>query len=167
MSAISSAAMPRSISLFAFSNGIRAHEGVRPGVVADGVALARDALDHVRMFGGVQADQEEGGAHAFLRQRRQHLRRRRRMRAIVEGQDDLVIGERQRLRKALEAHARRGLGVDAQNARGAERVLARAVRGLRRGDADEAREDRSRRDRHPFQPKHLCHCARSSLVGIA
>ncbi len=143
------------------------HERMRPGVVADGVALAGDALDHVRVFGGVLADQEEGRAHALLRQRRQHLRGGRRMRAVVEGQYDLVIGERQRLREALQSDARRGPGIDAQHPRGAERVLARAVRGLGRGDRGEGSESQARRDRGLSQTMHLCHCARDCLVGIA
>ena len=57
--------------------------------------------------------------------------RRRRPRAVVEGQHHLVIPQRQRLRKALQADARRGGGIDGENARGAERVLARTFRGLR------------------------------------
>ena len=50
-------------------------------------------------------------------------------RPVVEGQHHLVVFERQRLRKTLQAHARRGRGIDGENARGAERVLARAFGG--------------------------------------
>ena len=48
---------------------------VGPGVVRDGVALGRDSSHQFGMFGGRLADQEEGRAHAFMRQRRQHLLR--------------------------------------------------------------------------------------------
>ena len=37
-------------------------------------------------------------------------------RAVIEGQHDLVVLERQRLRKTLQAHARRGGGIDGENA---------------------------------------------------
>src|SRR5882724_5389449 len=51
-----------------------------------------------------------------------------RTRGVVGCEDDLVIFQRQRLWKVFQADPRRGGRVDAKNARGAERPLARTVR---------------------------------------
>jgi len=71
-------------------------------------------------------------------QRRQHPRGGGRPGAVVECQHDFVVGERQRLRKAFQPDPWRGGGIDLENARGAERgaqsILARTVRRLRRRD---------------------------------
>jgi hypothetical protein len=89
---------------------------VGPGVVRDGMALRRYSAHQFGMLGGRLSDQEEGSAHAFMRQRRQYLPVRWRPRSVVEGQHHFAIIKRQRLRKALEAHARGGGGVHRQNA---------------------------------------------------
>jgi hypothetical protein len=66
------------------------------------------------MFGSRFPDQEECGAHAFMGERGQDLLVGRRPRPVVEGQHDLTIGQRQRLRKALQPDARIG-GIDGEN----------------------------------------------------
>ncbi len=82
----------------------------------DGMALRRYSPHQFGMFGGRLSDQEEGGAHAFMRQRRQYLPVRRRPWPVVEGQHHLVVIKRKRLWKALEADARGGGGVHRENA---------------------------------------------------
>ncbi len=116
-SAISTAAMPLSISPVA---AVRLHVFqivMGPGVVPDGMTLRGYASHQFGVFGGGLSDQEEGGAHAFVRQRRQHSRRP----CAGHGPSSKVSttswsSRRQGLRKALEAHARRGSGVDRENA---------------------------------------------------
>ena len=126
--------------------GVDLHQAaVRPGVVADGVAFGRDPPHQIGMFRGGLADQEEGRLHAFVRQRRQHFRRRRRPRAVIEGQHHLMIPQRQRLRKVLQPDPRRGGGIDMKNARGAERVLARTFRRLAPRRSQRRSNERSRR----------------------
>ena len=84
--------------------------------MSDAVAFGGDPPHQIRMFGGGFADQEERGAHAFIGQRRQHPRRGGRPRPVIEGQHDLVIPERQGLRKALQPDSRRRGGIDGENA---------------------------------------------------
>ena len=76
---------------------------MRPGMMPDGVALGRDPAHQLRVLRCRLADQEERRVDAFMGQRRQHPRRRGRPRAVIEGQHDLVIAERQRLRKAFQS----------------------------------------------------------------
>ena len=95
------------------------------------MAFLRLALDRRGHAGRVDADDEESGAHAFCLQRVQHLRRRRR-RAVVEGENNFMIGQRQRLRIALQAN-RKALGANDDLARGAEffRAAGRCSAGAR------------------------------------
>jgi len=90
--------------------------GMAPGVVADGVAEACNPSHHFRVLGGVPADHEECGEHAFMRERGQNFGRGAGPRPVVEGQHHFVVLQRQRLRKTLQADARRGSGIDGENA---------------------------------------------------
>jgi hypothetical protein len=58
------------------------------------MAPGGDPPHQFRVFGRGLPDQEKGGVHALTRQRRQHPRRRRRPRTIIEGQHHLVVIER-------------------------------------------------------------------------
>ncbi len=137
---------------------------MQPGVMADGVAFSGDPSHQVRMFQCGLADQEERRAHAFVRQCGKHLRRRRRPRAVIERQYDLVIPKRQRFREVFQPHLGRGGGIDFQNTRGTERSLARTVRRLGRRhpakQAGEANRGRVRELPTPFPAAHLYHCAK-------
>ena len=77
-----------------------------PGVSTDGMAFRRDPAHQFRVFRRRLSDQEERRAHAFMGQRRQHLRRGRGPRSVIESEHYLVVSERQRLRKALESDPR-------------------------------------------------------------
>ena len=126
----------------------------------------------VGMFGGGLADQEECREHAFLRERRQHLWRGRRPRPVVEGQHHLVILERQRLRKALQADARE---VAASTARTRE-VPSVSLRGqsaacaaaMAHSDIKSAAPASRHQRRGPSgQPSHIWHCAGRCRLGNA
>jgi hypothetical protein len=130
------------VDLFRRLTGFDPHQAaVRPGVMADSMALGGDPPHQSRVLGGRLSDQEERRAHAFLCQRRQDPRCRRRPRAVVEGQHHLVVLKRQGLRKALQSDARRLCGIDAKNTRGAERARARTLRRLRCRRADKRGND--------------------------
>ncbi len=92
-------------------------------------------------------------------------------RAVVEGQHDLAIRKRQGLRKALQAHPRRGGGIDGENARSPERSGARTVRRLRRrGPRDRGDNGSSKqpdRFRGSLVSGRICHCARCCRLGNA
>ena len=64
------------------------------GVMGDRVAFGGLAARKLRRRLDLAADGEKGGAHAFGGERLQHLRRGRGVRPVVEGQDHLMIGER-------------------------------------------------------------------------
>lgn len=100
-SAISSAAIPRSMSSFAFSKLIFGRHRMRPCVVRDGVALRGRAPHELGKLGRRLADQEECGSDALLRERCQHFFRVRRPGPVVEGQHNFVVGQAQGLRKTL------------------------------------------------------------------
>jgi hypothetical protein len=115
---------------------------VRPGVMADRMSLGGDPLDHRRHLVRALADHEEGGVNALVAQCLQHGGGGR-GRAVVEGQHDLLVVERQRLREALGADARILCGIDGEDARGPERPRARAVRRVR-GRAEREQDDEGR-----------------------
>ena len=125
--------MPRSISSDVWSGRDLRQVAVAPAVVPDGVAPGRDLAHQCGMFGGRLADQEERRLHALHGQRCQHFRRRRRRWAVIEGQHDLVIAERQRVRKLFQPDPRRGGGIDGKHARRAKHAGARARRRPGRG----------------------------------
>ena len=171
-SAFSTAAMPSSISLKALLCGIRCRSKcvqVWCPMVCPSAAMPPD---HRGMFGGRLADHEERRAHAFPGERRQHLWRRRRPRSVVEGQHDLVIPERQRLRKVFRADLRERDGIDLQDARGAERPLARTIlrharSAIHASEISKCRANRAGRSAGRFEPAHIWHCACCYLLGIA
>ena len=143
---------------------------VRPGVMADGVARGRDPAHQRRMFGGGLADQEEGGAHAFMGQRRQHFGVGCRPWPVVEGQHHLAILQRQRLRKTLQADPRGGRRIDGENARGAERVLARTsarAAAAARHARQAGRAPCASRTSGPSARSHISHCTRCCPLGNA
>ncbi len=113
---------------------------MRIGVMADRVALGAFAPRQRRMRRHVAAEQEEGGVHAFVLERVQHLRGRGRPGTVVEGQHQFLVVERQGLRELLAADPRRAGGVDRHRALGAERFgiagqgCAAAHQGRERAD---------------------------------
>ena len=76
--------------------------GVRPGVRADGVSGRQDLPQNFRMIGRVLADREKQRLGAFVIERFEHGRRIARPRTVVEGQDDLLVGEEIDLLEMLE-----------------------------------------------------------------
>src|SRR5208337_1622775 len=80
---------------------------------------------------GVAADVEEGRAHAFLLERVEDFWRIRGVRAVVEGEDHLVVSERYCPRVSLEADFEPTLRPDSDDARRPEPVGA--AFGRRRG----------------------------------
>ncbi len=108
------------MSATALSNG-RSAERHRVGhaVVAERVALGKDALHQRRMRRRIAPDREEGGVHALIGQRLQHLGRGARQRTVIEGEHHLAVSERQGLREVLGADLQPGR-IDRQHAFGAE-----------------------------------------------
>ena len=83
------------------------HEGqsrlrVGVGVVGDVVAFLDLAPRQRRLGVELVADGEEGRAHALVGERLENLRRRALVRAVVEGEDHFVVGERDRRRIGLQ-----------------------------------------------------------------
>ena len=101
--------------------------------------LRATCLENFRIVGGVLADREERGPHAFIGQRLEHGGRGR-PRAVVEGQHHFLVAQEVVLLEVLEAEARAAGGVDLDRAADAERVRIGALR--RR---DRARRGRARR----------------------
>ena len=126
-------------------------------VVADGVAGLADFAQQVRIAARHAADDEIGGLHAMLGQHIEHAVGVGRQRAVVEGQHDLVVLERQRARVVDRADARMLLRIDRQHAAGAERIrIARAIGGARRRRAERGRQQSLReRERHPLHAAHI------------
>ena len=108
------------------------------GVVRERVAFGEFAPHEFGQVLDFAADQKERRAHAFLRERVEHLRRGFRVGAVVEGEDDFVVGEWDRLVVGLQADLQPAFGADADDARGAEFVRA-ALGG--RGGADAEQHD--------------------------
>jgi hypothetical protein len=90
--------------------------GVAPGMMPDGMAFGGDPAHQFGVFGGGLADQEECRPHALLRQRLQDLYCHRRRWAVIEGQDHLMVFERQGLRKLFQSDLLRGGGIDPKHA---------------------------------------------------
>ena len=80
------------------------------------MAVQHLATGDLRQALGVAADLEEGRVHAFCRQRIEDFRGADRVGAIIEGQDHLVIGERDRLGIRLQANLKSALGSDLRDA---------------------------------------------------
>ena len=121
-------------------------------VGADGVALGEDAAGEVRIAAGHAADQEIVGLHAVLGQHVEHAVGVGRQRAVVEGQHDLLVLERQRTAVLHCADARKFARVDRHHPAGAERIrIAGTIGGarLRGRERDEHQYDQS-----DCAPKH-------------
>ena len=86
------------------------------------------------------ADVEEGRAHAFVGERLEHLRRRPRVRAVVEGEDHFVVGERNGLGIGLQADQQAALRADLGDARRAE-LVGPAFGGRSAAEAGGEREE--------------------------
>ncbi|MHC2265920.1 hypothetical protein ACVILJ_001303 [Bradyrhizobium diazoefficiens] len=100
-------------------------------VRADGVAR-RDKLAHpFRIRLGLAADDEEGRLDALVGEDLEHLVGIFRQRTVVEGQDDLVILQRQRLAVLHRADARMLVRIDHEGAGGPERVRVAGTVGCK------------------------------------
>jgi hypothetical protein len=95
---------------------------MRECVVGDGVALRQLTARKLRMRERTAPEQKERRPHAFPLERIQNAGGGAGVRAIVEGEHDLLGCQRERVGKMLAADPRRGLRVDRQNACRAERV---------------------------------------------
>ena len=89
----------------------------------------------------IAADLEESGADAFGRRARPNLRRICRLGAVVESDDHLMVGERNRLRVGLEADIEAALGSDGRHSRRAE-LVGPAFGGGGSADPDHQRHQR-------------------------
>ncbi len=123
--------------------------GMAVGMVADAMTFRDLAFDELRQAFGIAADEEEGRSHAFLRERVQHGRRRRGG-AVVEGQHDLMVLERQRARIALQTERQR-LAADADFAARAERV------GSAGGTRRASRRENQRAEQDEDGTRNMCH----------
>ncbi len=70
--------------------------GMRPGVRCDRMSVQNLAPGEIGQRRRVAADLEEGGFHAFGLERVEDFRRVHGVRTVVEGEDHLVVGERNR-----------------------------------------------------------------------
>lgn len=93
-------------------------------MMTDAVASGCDCLDDARIGLRIPTDQKECRPNAFRGQCSEDFRRGRRKGAVVEGEYDFLLRQRQGLRKALEADAGKRLRIERHDARGAERILA-------------------------------------------
>ena len=114
-------------------------------MIGDRVAVQHFAPGDRRQALGVAADFEEGRADALLGEGAQDLRGRPGGRAVVEGEDHLVVGERDRLRISLEADLEAALDADFDDARRPELVGST----IRRPPGAHARKERRQRRRYP------------------
>src|SRR6185312_3644857 len=90
------------------------------GVIGDGVAVEDLLTGNLRQRLGVAADFEEGRTNALPGEGVQDLRRRPGGRAVVEGEDDLMVGEWNRLGISLEADFQTAFSADFEHPRGSE-----------------------------------------------
>ena len=101
-------------------------------VGADGMALGEGAAGEVGIAAGHPADQEIIGIHAMLGQHVEHAIGVGRQRAVVEGQHDLFVLERQRTGVLHHADAGEFSRIDRQHPAGAERIrIAGTIGGTR------------------------------------
>ena len=126
-------------------HGAQRPRGMRIGVVPDRMAVRYLAAHEGGMGLCVAADEKEAGLDAFFRERVEDARRRRIGRAVVEGEDDFVIGERQRARIGFQAEGD-GRAADRERAAGPQGVR-RAGRGAGRCDGKQHGGDKKRNGR--------------------
>ena len=115
---------------------------MRPGVVGDRVALHHFAAGDLRQALGVAADLEECRANALIGKRAQDFRRRLGGGTVVEGEDDFMVGERDRSRVGFEADFESALSADLGDAR-RSKLVGPASLGARRAGAENDRSQRS------------------------
>ena len=121
-------------------------------VGADGVAFGKDAAGEVRIAAGHAADQEVVGFHAVLGQHVEHAIGVGRHRAVVEGQHDLFVLERQRTGVLHHSDAGKLTRVDRQYSAGAERIrIAGTIGGARLRGRE---RDQHQYDQTKSAPKH-------------
>ena len=131
-SAAPTEAMPRSISSFTVSIGARSKPSRWFSLwVPIGVAFGEDAAGEVRIAARHAADQEIIGFHAMLGQHVEHAIGVWRHRAVVEGQHDLLVFERQRVGVLHRADARKLARVHRHHPAGAERIRIAGTIGRR------------------------------------
>src|SRR6516225_7339819 len=94
---------------------------MRKRVVGDRMTLAQGAAGELRMRERIAPQQKERGPRAFALERIENAGGGAGRRPVVEGEHDLLGGERKGVMKMLAADARRRRGVDRQDACGAER----------------------------------------------
>ena len=115
---------------------------MRPGVVRDRVAFQHFAARELRQALGVAADFEERRANALIGERLEDLRRRLGGGAVVEGEDDLMVGERDCPRIRLEADLQSALRADLDHARRSE-LVGPAISRARSARAKSQRNERA------------------------
>src|SRR5262249_22394551 len=90
-------------------------------VVGDGMTLAQRAAGELRMRERIASQQKERCPRAFALERLENAGGGAGRGPVVEGEHDLLGGEREGVMKMLAADARRRCGLDWQNARRTER----------------------------------------------
>ena len=131
------------------------------------MAFGKLALCQRRMRQRIAAEQKKGGAHAFLPQRIENTIRRCGPRSVIEAEHDFSRSERQGLWKLLAPDARRARGVDAEHARGAERVgIAGTARGVLRPRRRGQRQGQRQRDDDGAGRTHQVQVAKLSPVPV-
>src|SRR5262245_10624049 len=129
-----------------------------PGIV--------DAPDERRIGACHITDEEIGSLHAFRGECVEDGVRVRRDRAIVEGDDDLMVFERQRFRILHAADAGEVSRVDGENAAGAKRVrIAWARLRSGRGDASNKTKYNDHYATHQEAPRPRADCLQREASG--
>jgi len=85
---------------------------MRKRVVGDRMTLAQGAAGELRMRERIAPQQKERGPRAFALERIENAGGGAGRRPVVEGEHDLLGGERKGVMKMLAADARRRCGVD-------------------------------------------------------
>src|SRR5262245_18432582 len=125
-----------------------------------------DSPDERRISASHVTDKEIGPLHAFPGERVEDAVRVRRDRAIVEGDDDLMVFERQRFRILHAADAGEVSRVYGENATGAKRVrIAWARLRSGRGDASNKTKYNDHYATHQHAPRPRADCLQREASG--
>jgi hypothetical protein len=123
---------------------------MRIGVMAERMAFRQSPPGDLRMCVDIAAEQEEGGADAFRLQGVEHPRRGCRPGAVVEGQHQFLVAQRQGVGEVLAADPGGASGIDGQHPFGAERIVIARTRlrrcGRRKKAGDQREDEKSNHD---------------------